>query len=227
MRTKTFDKDRPKTQIMVFSAVGEKYRREFAHPVHLHGHSFHVIYVGYGEYNSETNELDNASMDIDCGKDTLCKKPRWRNEEVPDRVSEAILNLDRYILKDTVIVPAGGYVVVAFPADNPGYWFLHCHIEVHQLEGMGVLIEEYPSVLHKAPPKGINDIGNFRWEIDDYKAFVKNNKTCKLQEVSNGFKVSTIVLGILVVVLFTCNIYSLIVIVLLCGAWRSIKYKRI
>ena len=45
-------------------------------------------------------------------------------------------------LKDTVMVPYGGYVVVYFKADNPGYWFLHCHIEVHQLEGMGVVIRE-------------------------------------------------------------------------------------
>ena len=78
-----------------------------------------------------------------------------------------------------MIVPAGGYVVVAFPADNPGYWFLYCHIEVHQLEGMGVLIEEYPSVQHKAPPEGINIIGNFRWEINDYEAFVKEKKNAK------------------------------------------------
>ena len=45
MQAKTFDKGHPETQIMVFSAVGEEGRREFAHPVHLHGHSFHVNYI--------------------------------------------------------------------------------------------------------------------------------------------------------------------------------------
>ena len=44
--------------------------------------------------------------------------------------------------KDTVIVPVGGYVVIRFRADNPGWWFLHCHIEPHQLEGMSMVVRE-------------------------------------------------------------------------------------
>ena len=48
----------------------------------------------------------------------------------------------RYARKDTVIVPFGGYVVVRFIVDNPGWWFMHCHIEIHTLEGMSVVINE-------------------------------------------------------------------------------------
>ena len=211
MSTKTFSKADIETQIMVFSALGEKGSEnnstdlEFAHPVHLHGHSFHVVYAGYGEYDV-MNEFIKASMDIDCGTGdgdlTLCKEPRWRNGIVPDQVAEAIYNTSTHILKDTVIVPAGGYVVVAFPADNPGYWFLHCHIEVHQLEGMGVLIEEYSSVQHKGPPEGINNIGNFRWEINDYNSFVKENKKCIIQEgsINNPYKDAVIGLGIILAI---------------------------
>ena len=131
------------------------------------------------------------------------------------------------ILKDTVIVPAGGYVVVAFPADNPGYWFLHCHIEVHQLEGMGVLIEEYSSVQHKGPPEGI---GNFRWEINDYKTFVKDDKKCKLQEGSNKEKyyiAAIVILSVLAVFLFISNVLTCIAIVVLYEHWKLSKYKRI
>ena len=52
---------------------------------------------------------------------------------------------------------AGGYVIVAFVADNPGYWFLHCHIEVHQLEGLAVIIQEYKETEHNYNlPKDIN-----------------------------------------------------------------------
>ena len=47
-----------------------------------------------------------------------------------------------YVKKDTVIVPYGGYTVIRFVADNPGWWLLHCHIEIHQLEGMAVVIKE-------------------------------------------------------------------------------------
>ncbi len=44
--------------------------------------------------------------------------------------------------KDTVFVPVGGYVVIRFKSNNIGYWFLHCHIEVHQAEGMSMIIQE-------------------------------------------------------------------------------------
>jgi FtsP/CotA-like multicopper oxidase with cupredoxin domain len=39
-------------------------------------------------------------------------------------------------LRDTVLVPAMGSVVVAFNADNPGKWALHCHNEYHMMAGM-------------------------------------------------------------------------------------------
>ncbi len=26
------------------------------------------------------------------------------------------------------MLPAGGWLVIAFPTDNPGAWLLHCHI---------------------------------------------------------------------------------------------------
>lgn len=30
--------------------------------------------------------------------------------------------------RDTTILPGGGWVIVAFPANNPGSWLMHCHI---------------------------------------------------------------------------------------------------
>lgn len=40
-------------------------------------------------------------------------------------------------LRDTVLVPAaGGRVTIAFDADNPGDWMLHCHNLYHQAAGM-------------------------------------------------------------------------------------------
>jgi laccase len=33
--------------------------------------------------------------------------------------------------RNTVGVPAGGWTAIRFRADNPGVWFLHCHLEVH------------------------------------------------------------------------------------------------
>ncbi len=39
--------------------------------------------------------------------------------------------LERPVMKDTVIVPDGGYVVLRFFSDNPGFWALHCHLSFH------------------------------------------------------------------------------------------------
>uniref|UniRef100_J3L263 laccase n=1 Tax=Oryza brachyantha TaxID=4533 RepID=J3L263_ORYBR len=33
--------------------------------------------------------------------------------------------------RNTVGVPAGGWAAIRFRANNPGVWFLHCHLEVH------------------------------------------------------------------------------------------------
>ena len=39
-------------------------------------------------------------------------------------------------LRDTVLVPIGASVKVAFDADNPGRWLLHCHHLLHMVTGM-------------------------------------------------------------------------------------------
>jgi FtsP/CotA-like multicopper oxidase with cupredoxin domain len=44
-------------------------------------------------------------------------------------------------LRDTVLVPAGGSVTVAFDAMNPGKWALHCHHLYHMAGGMMTSVE--------------------------------------------------------------------------------------
>jgi FtsP/CotA-like multicopper oxidase with cupredoxin domain len=39
-------------------------------------------------------------------------------------------------VRDTVLVPPGRRVVVAFDADNPGHWAFHCHLLYHLEAGM-------------------------------------------------------------------------------------------
>lgn len=39
-------------------------------------------------------------------------------------------------LRDTVLVPPGKRLVVAFDADNPGHWAFHCHLLYHAQAGM-------------------------------------------------------------------------------------------
>jgi FtsP/CotA-like multicopper oxidase with cupredoxin domain len=39
-------------------------------------------------------------------------------------------------IRDTVLVTPGSRVTVAFDANNPGYWALHCHLLYHLDAGM-------------------------------------------------------------------------------------------
>ena len=124
-----------------------------AHPIHLHGHHFQVIHIGYGSCSEDKGICHHP--DITCGStEGHCDmNVGW---------SDGRTNFGRGIQeppeKDTVIVPVGGYVVIRFRADNPGWWFLHCHIEPHQLEGMSMVVREGTP---PAPPDSFPKCGNF------------------------------------------------------------------
>ncbi|XP_071714152.1 laccase-17-like [Rutidosis leptorrhynchoides] len=48
----------------------------------------------------------------------------------------AKFNLVDPVERNTVGVPSGGWVAIRFRADNPGVWFMHCHIEIHLSWGL-------------------------------------------------------------------------------------------
>ena len=148
-----------------------------AHPIHLHGHTFHVVDIGYPEYDNTTGFIiaDKHSKAIQCedesycaGKEECdsdrCTKPSWNPAYMPTLSIEPDT-----IRKDTVIVPAGGYVVINFISDNPGFWFMHCHIEVHQLEGMAVVINEAYDYQLGAPDE-LNKCGDFEMTASQFIA---------------------------------------------------------
>jgi FtsP/CotA-like multicopper oxidase with cupredoxin domain len=41
---------------------------------------------------------------------------------------------------DTVLIPPKEVVDIAFVADNPGDWMLHCHVADHQMSGMMTIL---------------------------------------------------------------------------------------
>uniref|UniRef100_A0A093UW26 Iron transport multicopper oxidase FET3 n=1 Tax=Talaromyces marneffei PM1 TaxID=1077442 RepID=A0A093UW26_TALMA len=96
---------------------------EGAHPFHFHGHSFYVVALyespagssRWGSYNPWAT--DNGSADEDP------------------------YDLSRAVLRDTVQIPARGYAVLRFRADNPGVWMFHCHVMWHLAGGMAMLID--------------------------------------------------------------------------------------
>jgi len=59
----------------------------------------------------------------------------------PDAEAAFAANVAR---RDVVSVEAGGWVKIAFVADNPGVWALHCHIDWHVAAGL--MIEMYEAL---------------------------------------------------------------------------------
>lgn len=76
---------------------------KISHPMHLHGHKFHVIDTGLIE-------------DI------------YKRSEVYEKID---LSKDNPPFKDTVALPFPGFVKLRFRADNPGFWLFHCHFDWH------------------------------------------------------------------------------------------------
>ena len=123
-----------------------------SHLVHLHGHYFYVVDIGYPEL-SDDGKFESANEDINCTDITGINEIPCRRNFINVEDKQVIkwsdgANLTKleamkiFARKDTVIVSFGGYTVIRFIVDNPGWWFLHCYIEVHQLEGMAVVIKE-------------------------------------------------------------------------------------
>lgn len=63
------------------------------------------------------------------------------------------LNHYNPMLRDTVTLPPGAWVVLRFRANNPGIWPLHCHIMWHHFMGQQVLFLEGRSDWAAPPDK--------------------------------------------------------------------------
>lgn len=63
--------------------------------------------------------------------------------------------------KDTVTVPDGGYTIIRFVANNPGYWLFHCHIEFHVEVGMALVFKVGDHDQMRPVPKDFPTCSNY------------------------------------------------------------------
>jgi FtsP/CotA-like multicopper oxidase with cupredoxin domain len=89
------------------------------HPIHLHGHDFWVIGEGKGKFDFTSG-------------------PKFNLKNPPRRDTHQVTG-------NNGTPGAGGYVVIAFKADNPGTWLMHCHIPFHISGGLGLQFVERPT----------------------------------------------------------------------------------
>ena len=127
---------------------------------------FDFPFVRFPPTNSTTGRPTGGNAAISCGKDPLCAAPRWANVIRPAGVRSSPPPI-----KDTVIVPARGYTVVRLRTDNPGYWLMHCHMELHAQEGMAIVFNVAPE-LHPAKPPGFPLCGDFNWTVAEFESYI-------------------------------------------------------
>ena len=93
--------------------------RPIAHPLHLHGYFFNVL--GSGLIPPQENPMEYV---------------RQQNEE-----GNIARNLQDPPRKDSVQTSPGGFLLIRFFADNPGYWLMHCHISFDVIEGQAMVVK--------------------------------------------------------------------------------------
>lgn len=66
-----------------------------------------------------------------------------------------------------------------------GFWYLHCHMDAHLMEGMALIIKEGKRTLHPKPPKGFPSCGDVTWTIDEFQG-VTNDGVASLGSERNA-----------------------------------------
>lgn len=129
------------------------------HPIHMHGHSYFIAKIGYPEYyRNGTIKAPNTDLHIpDCGPAS------WKNG-TPSGIHVG----GTTVRKDTVIVPAGGYVAIHFFQNDPGWWFMHCHIDYHLNGGMAIAVAENYQRASTPPEQLFTDTNNFCFTLQEF-----------------------------------------------------------
>ncbi|XP_069130310.1 uncharacterized protein [Argopecten irradians] len=219
------------------------------HPIHIHGHDFHVLKVAYSNYNTSSGISLGMNEDIECETHVWCDQPKWKNsswggDNIPG------LNLVDPPLKDTVLLPRHGYTVIRMRADNPGFWFMHCHIEIHQVTGMALILQVGDVDEMPPTPKDFPTCGNYNFPQEEFEEIIKkpkkrpsdvNNKVLKggspivndkivisgvqsapgCAHLEEGGKTTTVYILTLFALITTCIVFGV------CLAYQTVDKKRL
>ncbi|XP_055902686.1 uncharacterized protein LOC129938892 [Eupeodes corollae] len=144
----------PLDAVVELILVDEGIAYDANHPFHLHGNAFRVI-----------------------GLDRVGKNVTIEQIKEMDRLGQLHRNFNRPPVKDTVTVPDGGYTIIRFKADNPGYWLLHCHIEFHAEVGMALVIKVGEHNQMVPVPKNFPQCSDYIPDMEDDDVFVTSDST--------------------------------------------------
>ncbi|KAL8747014.1 MAG: hypothetical protein Q9190_001054 [Brigantiaea leucoxantha] len=100
--------------------------------------------VGIIRYSSNgTNDpvSTRANYNLTCS-DEPYRKLFPQTRQFRDSDIDTVFTYNNPPRRDVALLPANGYVALAFKTDNPGVWLLHCHIAWHVSSGLALQILE-------------------------------------------------------------------------------------
>ncbi|KAI9290742.1 Cupredoxin [Neoconidiobolus thromboides FSU 785] len=137
------------------------------HPWHLHGHSYYVVGHGSNDFTiEEQNEIDDNlryNDKIPILRDTFTHYPDIVDKKIPLGSPLGKLNLQVGYsenqnftnVKSNININDNpeeyvscGWYAIRFIANNPGSWYMHCHITPHLIMGKFHIINELPADYH-------------------------------------------------------------------------------
>ncbi|XP_064639307.1 uncharacterized protein LOC135494912 [Lineus longissimus] len=158
---------------------------DVTHPMHLHGYAFGVVAM------SRVNKNTTRDQVIQLDKD--------------GKIERKLTNIPK---KDSIMVPDGGYTVVRIKANNPGYWFYHCHNEFHQEIGMGMILKvgDPKQDIEQRPPRNWPTCGNFLYSRVPEKPSERDVRSCEqlLAEAAGGSHVQAAMTLTMTVAILNC-----------------------
>jgi FtsP/CotA-like multicopper oxidase with cupredoxin domain len=117
------------------------------HPLHFHGYSLYALCYGYwtssanngsksygwtdAVYEAWEKNHRNTSMD---GDGNFIYEPKLYG--CPE-LNESQANV---AWVDSITIPPRGFVVLRLKANNPGVWYVHCHMEMHLAANMAFVM---------------------------------------------------------------------------------------
>ncbi|KAH8900572.1 hypothetical protein GQ53DRAFT_801142 [Thozetella sp. PMI_491] len=114
------------------------------HPIHLHGHHFQLLYKGFEDPAS----IAAYRAAVQAYKSAPAGTPPAMWEKF--RTAVGLVTPAKPVTRDTILAQKYQFMIIAFKADNPGVWALHCHNDFHASTGMVKQVIVAPQTLREA-----------------------------------------------------------------------------